>query len=178
MASMTTRRAILLAGACAWRAAGQQREHGAAGLFTSPTYGSRGRYEERWQLPGRWMRTVRVPGYGVIVRGIDGSRAWEETPEFGVEAVSGARLEELRREAAIADPQRWKELAPEWEKLVLDSSGLLVRRESRETARDGSSRRVSMDYEDYRPVNGVPFAHTLRYVGPDLIWIVRRQWIG
>jgi hypothetical protein len=171
-----------------------------AGSFESPTYGSFGFYEEYVRTPDRLLRRIRVPDYGVVERGFDGVRGWSESPEYGREDLAGARLAEMRRDASVDQPLEWKDLysklavsrrtrvedrdafeveatAPDGavEKLFFDTrTGLLLRRESRETFRGGDSRLVCMDYEDYRAVNGIQAAHRLRYVSDDLIWIVRR----
>ena len=173
---------------------------GAMGSFQSPTYGSYGRYEEFTKLPGRLIRTIHVPGYGVVQRCFDGVRGWEESPEYGVEELSGARLSEIRRDAALESPLQLSQVfsklkvarraqvdlrdayevlaeTPDGavETLSFDvESGLMVRRELLETARDGSVRRVRTYFEDYRAVDGIQIAHTLRYEREDLIWIVKR----
>jgi len=177
---------------------------GAMGSFTSPTYGSMGRYEEYTKLPDRWLQTIRVPNYGVVQRCANGTAGWEETPEFGVEELRETRLSEARRAAGFQQPARWKEMytsltsigrksvegRPALEvrgetrdggvdTLLFDTeSGLLLAVDTRETARDGSSRTVRLCFEDYRDVSGIRMPHTLRFVSDELIWIVRRGVAG
>lgn len=173
----------------------------ATGSVHSPTSGAWGRYMELYQRPNRLLRTFHVPGYGVVQMCFDGRAAWMETPEYGVENLTGKRLSEARRDAEFEDALKLTGIYSaltvkrrtkiderevfeveakcpegETETLYFDAaSALLLCRESPETARDGSTRLVRTFYEDYRDVGGAKVAGTLRYVRDDLIRIVRRS---
>jgi hypothetical protein len=172
----------------------------AMGSLHSPTSGAWGGYAELYQKPNRLLRGFQVERYGVVQQCFDGTVAWMETPEYGVEKLEGKRLIEARRDAEFEDPLKLLESytnvvvkrrtkledADAFEVLATYpdgvsealffavESGLLLCRESPETARDGSTRPVRMYYEDYRQAGGIQSAHTLRYVREDLIRIMRR----
>ena len=173
----------------------------AMGSLHSPTSGAWGRYMELYQQPNRLLRAFQVPRYGVVQVCFDGSAAWMETPEYGVESLTGKRLSEARRDAEFEDALKLTQIYSalvvkgrtkieereafevqakcsdgETETLYFDvESGLLLCRESPETARDGTSRPVRMYYEDYREAGGIKVAGTLRYVREDLIRIMTRN---
>jgi hypothetical protein len=175
------------------------KTRGARGSLASPTFGTLGRYEEIAAAPDRMLRTFRIDNYGVTQRAVNGSAGWTEDPEFGFESIGGVRLEEMRRDAEFYLPLNFGrfyeslttvgkeefEGRPAYrisarrggisETFWFDSeTGLMAGVEWVETARNGVKQTVRMNYEDYRPVNGVQVAHTLRLVSPSLIWIVRR----
>lgn len=169
---------------------------GARGSLESPTFGTWGQYEEVAAAPNQWLRTFRVPNYGVTQRCFNSGAAWAEDPEYGVESIGGARLEELRREAEFYLPLNFAKFYQTFtvtgrtdsafemtaerpngihEKFWFDAkTGLLSEVEWVETARSGVKQTVRMTYEDYRVVDGVKVAHVLRFESPGLIWIVRR----
>jgi len=173
----------------------------AVGTVESPTFGSFGRYGEFVGLPGRLLRAYQVANYGVVQQCFDGRVGWMETPEYGVEELTGERLAEVRRDAEFEDPLKLEGLYSRLtvaERTRLEESavfrvvatcrdgavetlffavesGLLVCRESPETARDGASRLVRTYYEDYRDAGGIQAARVVRYVSDDLIRIVRRN---
>jgi hypothetical protein len=172
----------------------------AMGSVESPTFGSYGRYVEFAKQPNRLLRAFQVERYGVVQQCFDRRAGWTETPEYGIEELTGQRLVEMRRDAEFEDALKLSELysalvvtrrtkieerdvfelAGTYPDEVVETlffsveTGLLVCRESPETARDGSSRRVRTYFEDYAEVGAVQVAQTLRYVSPDLIRIVRR----
>ncbi|MFN0171582.1 MAG: hypothetical protein ACKV22_34630 [Bryobacteraceae bacterium] len=172
----------------------------AMGTVQSPTFGSSGRYGEFFKAPDRLLRAYHVEHYGVVQQCFDGKAGWMETPEYGLEELTGPRLQEMRRDAGFENPLRWRARysrfvakgrtkvedrdaievlatsadGPNETWFFAADTGLLICRESPETARDGSSRLVRTYYEDYRETSGIQAAHTLRHVSPDLIRIVRR----
>lgn len=173
----------------------------AAGSISVSTYGLTGGYREVARAPDRFRRTFRFPGYASLERAYDGKRAWEEGPDYGLELLSGARLSEVRRQAefhpaltlrttyprlSVQGRDRIDEraalvlegLTPGGEKDVLwfdEASWLLLAVESTETFANGVAQRVRYQYEQYRPVDGIPVPHQIRYESPRLIWVVTRQ---
>ena len=53
------------------------------------------------QGAGQVSAHLPLSGYAPIERGFDGKRAWEESPDYGIEALSGTRLSEVRRQAVF-----------------------------------------------------------------------------
>lgn len=171
------------------------------GTIFVASYGVWGGYEEVAKSPDRFQRIFRFPGYGVFERGYDGHRAWEESPEYGVESLRGARLSEVRRQAAFHLPLAIRSLYRELRVTGRDSidgqaafvlraetsggesdalwfdanTGLLLGVESTETFANGVKQRVRTLFEDYRAVDGIPVAHGVRYESPRMIWVLKRQ---
>lgn len=173
---------------------------GAQGSFFAPTYGSAGSYQEFAAAPDNLVRKLHVDGYGVTQTCVQGDAGWAESPEYGVEELSPARIRELRVEAELSFPLSLRSRfagmeavgrveieGRHWEEVKGVSadgipvtfwfdpaSRLLHGIELPETARDGSAGKARYFYEDYRSVDGVLVPHRLRYVGQDLIWVSQR----
>ncbi len=169
-------------------------------IFVS-TYGAHGEYSEIAQAPNRFRRTFRFPNYAILERAFDGEHGWEEGPDYGLEALSGARLSEVRRQAEFHPALTLRSTYPKLsvqgraridnqEAVVIEgltpaggkdllwfdeTSGLLLAVESTETFANGVAQRVRYLYEDYKPVTGVQVPHQIRYESPRLIWVVTRQ---
>jgi|GEM_PF-626730 len=174
---------------------------GAAGSIFVSTYGAYGEYREIAEAPRSVRRTIRFPGYTTLERAFDGTRGWEEGPDYGFETLSGARLAEVRRQAEFHLPLNVRTIYPrlgvqgrgridEFDAVIVEgrtaagetdqlwfaeATGLLLAIDANETFANGVVQRVRYQYEDYRPVNGVPVAHQIRYESPRLIWVVTRQ---
>ena len=175
----------------------------AVGSVVSPTFGTWGEYAEQSRRPNLLARGYRMERYGVVQRVFDGARGWYESPEYAVETLGGARLAELRREAEFDAPLKLGELYPslqvlgrvrmfdqdltelvsklpeggEARLLFSEATGLLAAVIAPETARSGTSRPVETWYEDYREVQGVKLAHTVRMASDELIVIVKRTFL-
>lgn len=173
----------------------------AEGTIFVATYGAYGQFREYAKAPDRFVREMRFPGRATVQRAFDGKRAWEESPEYGVELLSGERLSQVRRQAgmhpaltlrsmytkiSVKDRERLDEfdtivlrgLTSDGEEDLLwfdEASGLLLGHESRETFANGVSQRVRYLYEDYKKLNGVQVPHRIRYESPRLIWVVTRR---
>jgi hypothetical protein len=171
----------------------------AQGRFEVPTFGANGSYTEHAKAPAQVLQTFNVENYGVVQRCFDGQAAWAEDPERGVEALTGARAAEVKRSAGLLWPARLSKLysrlavigkektggrdafviqaaAPDGidDKLFFDAeTGLLIGLESKETGADGNVTPFSLQYEDYRAVDGIQLPHLVRYQSVAMTWIVR-----
>jgi hypothetical protein len=174
---------------------------GAAGTIFIATSADGGEYHEVAKAPRSFKQTFVFPGYAVIQRAFDGARGWEESADYGIETLSGARLAEVRRRSEFHHALHLRELysqlapggrgqidqydavivegtTPEGEKDQLwfdEKSGLLLAIDSTETFANGVAQRVRYQYEDYRKVNGVMLPHRIRYESPRLIYNIERQ---
>lgn len=174
-----------------------------SGSLSVSTYGAYGEYQEIASAPDKYRRIFRFPGYAPIERGFDGKRAWEESPDYGIEALTGARLSEVRRQSVFHLALDIKSMYAKFsvkghdtidgqEAVVVQAvtpegasdtlwfgaaSGLLLGIESTETFANGVAQRVLYLFEDYKPVDGVQVAHGVRYESPRLIWVLKRQVI-
>ncbi|MCZ2154295.1 MAG: amidohydrolase [Bryobacterales bacterium] len=172
-----------------------------SGIISVSTYGVRGGYSEFAKAPDRYQRIFRFPGYGVFERGYDGKRGWEESPEYGVESLSHERLSQVQRQAVFHLPLDIRAIYPHITVAGRDcidgqvvlrlqavtangegdtlwfgiEHGLLLGIESTETFANGVKQRVRTLFEDYRPVDGIPVAHRVRYESPRMIWVLTRQ---
>ncbi|MGE5644637.1 MAG: hypothetical protein ACM336_02475 [Acidobacteriota bacterium] len=172
-----------------------------AGSIFIATYGIRGEYREFAAAPDRYLRFIRFPGQAVIQRGFDGTHAWEESPEYGIETLSGERLDQVRRLAVFHPALAWKSLYKQIsfkgresfdgqdaavlsgvsgggaeDTLWFDAAGgLLLGIECDETFANGVKQRVRYLFEDYRPLDQVQVPHRIRYESPRMIWVVSRQ---
>jgi hypothetical protein len=128
---------------------------------------------------------------GKIREGFDGKVAWASNPAQGITEKSGAELARARREAIF---NRELHFQKQFEKLEVKGStelpegtawileatpkggkaeryyfsgktGLLVRQDASADAPEGSVD-MEMHIEDYREVDGIKLAHTLRVVQP------------
>ncbi len=175
----------------------------AFGSISCPTFGNWGEYAEQCRRPDRLARGYHMERYGLFQKVFDSRRGWIESPEYGVEELAGKRLAEVRREAQFDWPLKLREIYPELRvngraamfgqecfELVSDlpeggqaklyfsaGQGLLACVIAPETAREGSSRMVETWYEDYRPVDGVQLAHTVRLASDEIILIVHRRFV-
>ncbi|MCC7497818.1 MAG: amidohydrolase family protein [Bryobacterales bacterium] len=173
----------------------------ATGTVSVVTYGQWGQYREFAKAPRSLRRTFRFPGYASLDRAFNGTRGWEESPEYGVEILSGSRLSAVRRLSEFRLPLTIRAVYPkitvkglaridEFDAVILDcrtaageqdqlwfdqASGLLLAVDLSETFANGVVQRIRYQFEDYRPVNGVPLAHRIRYESPRMIWVVTRH---
>ncbi len=173
----------------------------AGGTIFVATYGAYGEYREYAKAPNQLVRSFRFPQVATLARAFDGRRAWEESPDYGVEILSGDRLSQVQRlavfEPALQLRTIYPKLAiegraqidqfsvvglsavtPSGEQDVLwfdEATGLLIAADSTETFSNGVSQRVRYQYEEYRPIAGIPVAHRIRYESPRLIWVIDRQ---
>ncbi|MCL4782628.1 MAG: amidohydrolase family protein [Bryobacterales bacterium] len=172
-----------------------------AGTISVSTYGVRGSYQEFAKAPDRYQRIFHFPGYGRFERGYDGQRAWEESPEYGVESLSGERLSQVRRQAVFHLPLeiravyrrftvagrdnidgqpalRLQAVTADGEESILwfsTDQGLLLGIESTETFANGVKQRVRYLFENYETVDGIPVASRVRYESPRMIWVLNRR---
>jgi hypothetical protein len=144
------------------------------------------------KAPNKFLSEVTVPNFGSVKQGFDGSVAWDSNPQQGVQELSGAMLASRKRNAQFYRWLRLRELFPKLElkgaakvgdrdayfveatpaegapeKFYFDTqTGLLLRRDTSVDTPDGTITFESY-YEDYREVDGVKIAFSLRRVGPD-----------
>ena len=137
------------------------------------------------KAPNKFLRILENPASGRSENGFDGQAAWSRNPQRGLRDVTGPEVENFKREQSLHRQILWKELYPEMRaagqetldgretdlveaqagpevtyKLYFDrENGLLLRS-------DVSMRGVTIHayFEDYRDVDGVKLAFTIRRV--------------
>jgi outer membrane lipoprotein-sorting protein len=150
------------------------------GSFILREMGNPGTTEIYQKAPNKMVTITDVPGFGVVRSGVDGAVAWLDTPQYGIQELTGDAAAATKRGGDFYRPIRLKETyrkmvvkakesfegrdvyvvqatpaegAPEL--LSFDAaSGLLVRRQ---TQMNGPQGTVDIDtrLSDYREVDGV-----------------------
>ena len=156
------------------------------GTFTSNHLKTKGPIELYAKAPNKWLMVLVAQGYGNYRRGFNGTVAWEKYPgSDSASNLSGFS----KRDAEFYLPLKFRETYPnatlkgseklgEHETLVLEApaagnpkrwyfdnkSGLLLRTETRNSS---SKALDSVDYDDYRMVDGVQEPFSIRLVDRD-----------
>lgn len=161
------------------------------GSFEMEAMNMTGTFESFAKAPNKSAMTITIPNFGNINNVFDGTKAWAADPMSGLRELSGAELATTRREADFYAPLNFKknytklevkgkekvgsgeayviEATPAEgtsEKYYFDATtGLLARHD---TERDTPQGKMAMElyFEDYKPVDGLKVAHTLRQVSP------------
>lgn len=150
------------------------------------------------KAPDKYLQELDVPGIGAVNEGFDGKMGWESNPQMGAQDLTGTALAARRRNSQFYRWLRMRELFPELEvtgtakvgereTYVLDATpqegyaerfyfdsatGLLLRRDYKLDGPDGTIS-FEMYYEEYREVDGIKLAFTLRRVGPDNVLLLK-----
>lgn len=146
---------------------------------------------ELFQKADRSLQVVNLTGVGLQREGFDGAVAWAEDPQNGVREKSGAELAEARRGAMFPRELKMKQQYPTMAvtgrervgardavvilatpadgapaRLYFDAeSGLMVRQVITRQS-PGGPVQIEVTFDDYRVVDGVKRAHTIRQVTP------------
>ncbi|MEW6210650.1 MAG: hypothetical protein AB1631_19960 [Acidobacteriota bacterium] len=163
----------------------------AKGTIDVPVAGASGTVEAYLKAPGKGGSIASLSGLGEFLQGCDGKTAWTSDPFQGMRDLSGVELAAAKRESDIHDDLKYKQTFSKMtvtgkqklgsidvyvidavpvegnpEKLYFDAqTGLLLRRDVEIESPQGKL--PSENYlEDYREVDGVKIAHTVRQVTP------------
>lgn len=161
------------------------------GTFQIETMNMSGSIESFAKAPNKNATTISIEGFGTINSVFDGSNGWSNDPFNGFRELSGTELAATKREADFYSMLNYKknfskiemkgiekvgsseayvievtpaEGAPE--KFYFDvKSALLIRHDSERESPQGklASERY---FEEYKPIDGVNFPHTLKQVTP------------
>lgn len=150
--------------------------------------GATGTVEVSQVAPDKTATTMNISGLGAMQQGYDGAVAWSKDPFSGLREMKGAELNTIRRSAYL-DTSQWKKHYSKMtvtgrgkvgereayvveaatgegdpDKLYFDAqSGLLLRMDLVVEGPQGRMQAESY-MEDYREVDGVKVAHTIRQV--------------
>lgn len=143
------------------------------------------------KAPNKSAMVIEIPNVGTFNEVFDGTKAWSANPMSGLREKSGAELAAQKRDSDFYQSLNLKsqyskmtvkgkekvgageayviEATPAEggpEKLYFDvASGLLVRQDAERESEQGKIA-VEIYYEDYKEVDGVKIAHTLKQVTP------------
>jgi len=169
------------------------------GSFDLEAFGVSGAPVEMFaKAPNKTAMKIDVTGFGVVNRVFDGATAWDSNPMTGLRELSGAELAQMKRESDIHRELNYKkhytkmevkgkekfgsyetyviEATPTEgspEKLYFDvNTGLLVRRDGESESPQGKMS-LEIYMEDYKVVDGVKIAHTVKQVNPAMTIVIK-----
>jgi hypothetical protein len=157
-----------------------------------------GTIELTQKAPNKVLQVLTLTGVGVQREGFDGTIAWREDPQNGVREQTAGELADTRRGAMFPRELRLKQIYPtiavtgrervgERETIVVlgtpadgapshlyfdADSGLIVRQVSTRQSPEGPVQ-VDISFDDYRAVEGIKRAHTIRQKTPQYTAVVR-----
>lgn len=162
------------------------------GTIEFPDLNLSGTTAEYFQNPKRMAVIVEIGGFGTVRTICDGTEAWTENPQTGVQKMTGAELSDLLRRADLHWHLKLKEYYPSlkikdretiigqdvW---VLEGTadgvthrwyfnvgnGQLIRFD---TDAEDAEKSSSILISDYRPVGNVQLAYTASFTSPKLKW--------
>jgi zinc protease len=150
------------------------------------------------KAPNKSAMKIDVPNFGVVNRVFDGATGWDSNPMTGLRELSGVELAEMKRASDFYQELNYKkhyakmevkgkekvgsyetyviEATPAEgspEKLYFDvNTGLLVRQDGESESPQGKTP-VETYVDDYRLVDGVKIAHTVKQVNPQMTWVIK-----
>jgi outer membrane lipoprotein-sorting protein len=156
----------------------------AKGTIEVVTFGVSGPVEIYAKAPNKMFTRSTFEGYGEVVQGYDGKSAWMKTPDAGIRELSGVELERVKRGA---DFYRALHLKDQYAKMTVTGKGKVGDREAfiveakptegaaekfyydtqtglllRNETTDDSGGQTTTTVEDYKVVDGLKLAHTIR----------------
>jgi hypothetical protein len=159
--------------------------------FEIPSMGAGGTVETFAKAPNKSLAIITVPGFGVIREGYTGTAAWSEDPAMGMRDKSGLELTDAKLASEFHRPLKLKQLYPtmtvtgkqkvgEKEAYVIEAkptegsvekwyfdaqTGLLIRQDAERESPQGKMP-TEIYLEDYKEVDGIKIAHTIRQTTP------------
>jgi len=82
------------------------------GTFDIPAFGASGTWEGFAKAPNKSISIIDVPGFGVVRQAFDGTVAWEDNPQVGMNEKSGAALTRVKLDSDFYRDIKLKELYP------------------------------------------------------------------
>src|SRR6516164_6105146 len=169
------------------------------GKVDVPSTGETGSMETYRKAPNKEMQMINIPSNGPSERGFDGTVGWNWDPDSGSSDMSPADLAAMKLESDFYRDIRLKQLYPKInlkgkekvgdreayvveaphedgssEKMYFDTeSGLLIQSEVPIDVPDEGKTIVNSQYEDYRDVEGVKVAFTIRQTSADFDYVIK-----
>ena len=153
--------------------------------------GLKGTAEVYEKAPNMTATIINLDGFGLVREGFDGKIAWSQDPQMGLREKAGAELASAKLDAEFFKPLRVKQLYPKLvvkgkdkigdkEVYVLEATpaesavetwyfdtqtGLMLRQDSEREGPMGKQP-VQIFFDNYKDVDGIKLAFTLRQVTP------------
>jgi outer membrane lipoprotein-sorting protein len=168
------------------------------GTLEIPDAGMTGSVEVSEKAPGKSLTVIDLPGVGMVREGSDGSVAWSEDPQTGLRDKAGSELADALRGSAFNPELRMKSLYKTLEVVGRETVGARATYVVLATPDAGSATRMYFDAEtglllrqggtretqqgpldidlfidEYRDVDGVKEAVSLRQVTPMFTMVIR-----
>jgi len=163
----------------------------AKGSFEIAAFGASGTAEIYAKAPNKSATVIDVAGYGVVEQIFDGKTGWSKDPQNGLREKAGAELASTKLDSDFYKQVRLKQLYPnivvkgtdkvgEKEVYVLvatpaesspetwyfdTQSGLILREDAERESPEGKQA-IQVFYEDYKEVDGVKMAFSIRQITP------------
>ena len=170
----------------------------AVGALEVPDFQLKGSIELSQKGPNKALQVVTLDGMEAQREGFDGTVGWASDAQNGVRVKAGAELADARRGAMFPRELTLKQQYPKLEvsgrekvgtsdaivlvgtpaegapvKLFFDAeTGLLVRQIITRQGPEGPTQ-VEASYDDYRPIDGIKRAHTIRQTTADFTAVLR-----
>jgi hypothetical protein len=170
------------------------------GAFELPAMGITSGAEIYAKAPNKWLLSIDIPGFGLVQQGYDGTSGWAQDPQTGLRDLSGGELEALKRTAEFNQPLKLKALFPKIEvkeqskvgdrdvyvleatpaqgspeKLYFDTQTHLLVRADVEAEGPQGKTAFEISFEDYKEVDGIKLAHTVRRSSPVMSFAIKLQ---
>lgn len=166
------------------------------GTAEIPAANITGTLETYSKAPNKSLTIMTLPQLGLVQQGYDGTTGWSQNAQEGLKDLSGETLEAVKRDADFYRDLKLKEQYPKMvvkgkeklgereaylveatpangsmEKLYFDAqSGLLVRQDVERDSPQGKMN-ISVEFENYKEVDGVKIPHTIRQIFPSFALI-------
>jgi outer membrane lipoprotein-sorting protein len=170
------------------------------GTFELPAMGASGSIEIHAKAPNKTISIIDIPGFGLISRCYDGTTAWSQDPQTGIRELTGNERAVQKRGADFFQAVKLKEIYPKREvkgkEKVGDREAYLIEAMPTEggpvkmyfDTENGLLTKIQFDAEtaqgtldvqtmlaDYKEVDGVKLAFTIRQVAGALDFVIKIQ---
>ena len=168
------------------------------GSISNPSTGETGTVEIYMKAPNKRLALINISAEGLDERGYNGTAGWYLDPDEGPKDLGDDDLAAIKTQAEFYRDLKLKEVYPQLssdgqqtvggkpvyvltsrrpdgtaEKLYFDAeSGLLVRDDAPYATDDGRSV-VENVFEDFRDVEGIKRAFTVRQTSPDFDYVIK-----
>jgi hypothetical protein len=171
------------------------------GTMDLPTFGMTGKVEIYTKAPNKSLRIVNLnEGQFVQKEAFDGKTGWKSDPQSGLKELTDAELEEAKVESVFDTEVRLKEIYPDMKvtgrakvgdrdaytvlahagkntlTFYFDAqTGMRIAEDSEGPDETGNVQKMSLTFEDYRAVGGVPVPHRIRGTSPVITFVMQIQ---
>lgn len=180
----------------------KQTSRTAKGTFELPAFGASGTAEVYAKAPNKTATTINIAGFGVVQEVFDGKTGWSSDPQGGLREKAGAELASTKLDSEFYKPVKLKQLYPkivvkgtdkvgDKEVYVLEATpvesstetwyfdtqtGLILREDAERESPQGKQA-IQVFYEDYKEVDGVKIAFSIRQVSPAFTLMIKMEEI-